>query len=206
MVRFFLKLFLLVLLFAAGIAAVSLHVRGEATPYIISRDDDRTRRQVAIVPGSQVIRNTRPSAILRERLDGAIALYNDGRVSRLLLTGDGRSPDYNETATMRAYAVAAGVPEEDLLIDEKGLSTWASCLNASEQYGIQEAVLVTQPVFMDRAVYLCRAAGIDVVGVTAGGRPSWFPTANTARELAARVRAFITVQAISLKQSTESGN
>ena len=67
------------------------------------------------------------------RLDLALKLYRRGRVRRLLLSGDGRSPFYDETAAMRDYLLSRGVPSDALLIDPAGLDTFAYSTPASAQ-------------------------------------------------------------------------
>jgi vancomycin permeability regulator SanA len=66
---------------------------------------------------------------------------------------------------MRAYLVAAGVPERKIAADVAGLNTWDSCTRASTIFGIRSATVVTQDFHLPRAVALCRAAGIDASGV-----------------------------------------
>ena len=66
---------------------------------------------------------------------------------------------------MAAYLVDAGVPEEHVVGDHAGFSTWDTCARAAEVFGVQEATVLSQDFHVPRAVELCRAAGIDAVGV-----------------------------------------
>ena len=70
---------------------------------------------------------------------------------------------------MRRYLTKGGVPERAISVDLEGLSTFDSCWRARSVFGIQRAILVTQAFHLPRAVFLARAAGIDAVGVRAGG-------------------------------------
>ncbi|NKZ01841.1 SanA/YdcF family protein [Nocardiopsis alborubida] len=122
-------------------------------------------RPVALVLGAGVRPDGRPSLLLARRLDAAADLYFAGKVDVVLVTGDNSVEHYNETDTMRAYLVDAGVPGEHVVGDYAGFSTWDSCVRAHEVFGVREATVVTQDFHLPRAVRLCRSAGIDAVGV-----------------------------------------
>lgn len=152
-------------------------------------------RPVAIVLGAGVRSDGLPSYLLAQRLDLAVELYEAGSVEAVLVTGDNGAEHYNETDTMRDYVVEAGVPEDRVVGDHAGFSTWDSCARASEVFGVEEATVVTQEFHLPRAVRLCRAAGIDTVGV--GGASMEQRAVATvygwAREVPAAVAALGTV-------------
>ena len=138
-----------------------------------------TRRQVVspeaapavpwgIVFGAGLAPGGEPSPILAERLDTALALWRAGRVERLLLTGNS-DPYHDEIRSMRRYLTKGGVPERAISGDLEGVSTFDSCWRARSVFGIQRAILITQAFHLPRAVFLARSAGIDAVGVRAGG-------------------------------------
>jgi SanA protein len=132
--------------------------------------------RVAIVFGAGLRRDGSPTAILRERLEVAANLYLSGKVERLLLTGAEGQPGHNEPEAMREYARSLGVPDEVLVLDQAGFSTYDSCFRAREVYGLTQAILVTQPFHLDRALYLCDSFGLSAVGVPARLRrysPRW---------------------------------
>ena len=121
-----------------------------------------------IVFGAGLAPGGEPSPILAERLDTALALWRTGRVERLLLTGNA-DPHHDEIRSMRRYLTKGGVPEQAISGDLEGVSTFDSCWRARGVFGVQRAILVTQAFHLPRAVFLARAAGIDAVGVRAGG-------------------------------------
>jgi vancomycin permeability regulator SanA len=122
-------------------------------------------RPVALVLGAGVRPDGRPTTLLARRLDIAADLYHRGRVEAVLVSGDNSVETYNETDAMRAYLVAAGVPERKIAGDYAGFSTWDSCARAGEVFGVRSATVITQEFHLPRAVALCRAAGIDAAGV-----------------------------------------
>jgi SanA protein len=121
-----------------------------------------------VVFGAGLAPGGEPSPILAERLETALVLWRSGRVERLLLTGN-TDPYHDEIRSMRRYLTKGGVPERAISVDLEGLSTFDSCWRARGVFGVQRAILVTQGFHLPRAVFLARAAGIDAVGVRAGG-------------------------------------
>jgi SanA protein len=124
-------------------------------------------RPTAVIFGARVLPNGRPSTMLRDRVATGADLYHAGKVEQLLMTGDNREASYNEPEAMRQYALSLGVPAEAILLDPAGLRTYDSCHRANHRYGIDRAILVTQEFHLDRALLLCDALGMDVVGVAA---------------------------------------
>jgi len=127
-------------------------------------------RRVAIVFGAGLQRDGTPTAVLRDRVATAAALYFDGKVEKLLMSGDNRFDYYNEPGAMRQYAMDLGVPEEAIVLDFAGRRTYDTCYRAKHIFGVTEALLVTQEFHLPRALYLCHAFGVDAIGITADRR------------------------------------
>jgi uncharacterized SAM-binding protein YcdF (DUF218 family) len=124
---------------------------------------DETRRADAIVVlGSAVWPGGRPSTSLRLRTEHAISLYKQGYASTLFLTGGvGRFPP-SEAAVMRRMALAAGVPESALVMDETATSTQESADNAAREAqarGWKSVLVVSEPFHMLRSSQMLRDAG-----------------------------------------------
>ncbi len=126
-------------------------------------------RRVAIIFGAQVLPEGQLSMALAHRVDAGIALYRAGKVAQLLMTGDNREENYNETGSMRDYAIAHGIPASAILLDPAGLRTYDSCYRARSISGIgnNEAILVTQEYHLPRAIYTCAGLGVGAVGYVA---------------------------------------
>lgn len=157
--------------------------------------DEVEHHSTAIIFGARIYPSGRASAMLYDRVITGVDLYLAGKVDTLLLTGDGRSPDYNEPAAMKALAMELGVPEEVIIIDPAGLRTYDSCYRAVKIYGIEDAVLATQDFHLDRTLLTCRAFGISVQGIAVDyQRPTGYSerslTYSRVREIPATVVAF----------------
>jgi SanA protein len=126
--------------------------------------------RVAIVFGAGLQRNGSASPVLYDRVATAAALYQAGKVNRLLLSGDNSYLYYNEPQAMMAAALQLGVPEGALVMDYAGRSTYDTCYRARVIFGLSHALLVTQTFHLPRALYLCDALGVSGVGVAADRR------------------------------------
>jgi vancomycin permeability regulator SanA len=134
--------------------------------FAVSTDGRRTTvdraqaRPVALVLGAGLRTDGRPTLLLARRLDIVTDLYLRGTVDAVLVSGADEEP-----AAMRAYLLAAGVPDSKIVGDPAGVRTWDSCVRAREVFGVRSAIVVTQEFHLPRAVVLCGAAGIDATGV-----------------------------------------
>jgi vancomycin permeability regulator SanA len=77
------------------------------------------------------------------------------------------------------------VPEHDIVLDYAGFRTYDSCYRARAVFGLTGATLVTNDFHLPRAVYTCRALGLEVVGVNADRRRYAGTTYWTLREIVA---------------------
>lgn len=128
------------------------------------------QNRAAIVFGAGLQKDGTPSPILRDRVATAASLYFEGKVEKLLMSGDNRFIDYNEPGAMKAYAVSLGVPSEDIVLDYAGRRTYDTCYRAKNIFGLDEAILVTQAYHLPRAIFTCEGIGIKVTGVASNLR------------------------------------
>lgn len=131
------------------------------------------------------------SGQFEERVARAAELWKEGKVEKLLLSGDGRDRYYDEPAAMKQLLVKAGVPEEVLVLDRAGLSTFESMARAAAEFGVTEAWVVTQAYHGPRAIYLAKYHGIKA-GVVTATHPG-DPNVDEVRERKARVKAVLQV-------------
>lgn len=155
-----------VLLFVLSLWVVAMGVAYTMAEQRIVSADELTKRDVALVLGASVLPDKRPSAVLHDRVVAAVDLFRAGKVQRLLLSGKSEQ-HYDEVAAMRRLALELSVPSEAILIDVDGLRTYDSCFHAKHVFHADNVVLVTQQYHLPRAIFLCRAVGLDAVGVSA---------------------------------------
>ena len=128
---------------------------------------DVPQARVAVVFGAGLYRDGSPTPVLRDRVEAASDLYFQGKVEKILMSGDNRFDDYDEPTAMLDYAVELGVPAEDIVRDYAGRRTYDTCYRANAIFGLDEAILVTQEFHLPRAIYLCDQLGVKSTGLSA---------------------------------------
>jgi SanA protein len=134
------------------------------------------------------VRGDTPSKMLQDRLDVAIALYNERVAKKLLLSGDNGQINYNEVVVMQKYVLEAGVPAEDIFLDYAGFSTYESMYRARDVFLVESAVVVTQKYHLYRALQIGRALGLTVRGVASNQEEYAGQDYRDLREVAARIK------------------
>lgn len=126
---------------------------------------------VGIVFGAGLNKDGTVTAVLRHRVEAAADLYFQGKVQKLLMSGDNRFVDYNEPGAMYSYAVELGVPPEDIVLDYAGRRTYDTCYRARDIFQVKKALLITQRFHLPRALFICSQLGLEAYGVNADQLP-----------------------------------
>lgn len=191
-----LSLFLVAIVIFGGCVALCLnaHVKNRVADRIVSHENAVTIGDVdcILVLGCQVKDDGIPSHMLEDRIKRGIALYEDSAAPKLLMSGDHGRTDYNEVGTMKAIAVEAGIPSEDVFMDHAGFSTYESLWRAKEIFGVEKVIIVSQEYHLYRALYIAEQMGIDAYGVDTNYRSYYGQTQRDIREIAARCKDVFT--------------
>jgi vancomycin permeability regulator SanA len=123
------------------------------------------KERIAIVFGAGVKKNGTPSDILKDRIQTASNLYTQGKIEKILMSGDNSISHYNEPVAMQKYAILLGIPEDKIALDYAGFRTYDTCARAKKVFMINQAILITQKFHLKRAVFLCKSMGIKSSGV-----------------------------------------
>ncbi len=146
-----------------------------------------------VVLGAGINWDGSPSAVLKDRLDMANALYNAGVAPKIVMSGDNSESSYNEVMAMAKYSRAQGVPAADIFCDHAGLSTYDSMYRLKNVFSVQRCIIVTQEYHLYRAVYDARAFGIDARGVACDASEYANKDQYEEREFLARIKDFVGV-------------
>jgi uncharacterized SAM-binding protein YcdF (DUF218 family) len=135
-----------------------------AMVYWASRHDGARQADAIIVLGAAQY-NGRPSLVLQDRLDHALALYEAGLADTIVVTGGRREGDrFTEATTGYNYLRAEGVPDEALLKEVGGTSSYES-LAASARFLVErdllEVVLVTDGYHALRVEAIAEDLGLE---------------------------------------------
>lgn len=133
-----------------------------ASPHAYAEPSSAPAHSFAVVPGAAV-QGGAPLGSLTGRLQTALALYRAGQVKGILISGNDL-PSSPEVPAMRRWLLAHNVPAADIVSDVRGSRTRNTMLDAAG-LGVTDAIICTQALYVDRAVFLARQAGIDAVGI-----------------------------------------
>lgn len=131
----------------------------------------RGMADVIICLGHKLTKRTEKISILR--VVRAVELYKTGRARKILFTGGRRRRTREaESHFMARLAVQMGVPAKAILIEDKSTSTLGNahfCLYILREHHWTDAILVTDPFHMPRALFVFEST---IEGVHFTGEPS----------------------------------
>lgn len=143
---------------------------------------------LAVVLGSKVLADGRPSPRLVARLDEAVRAYQAGLVPVILVSGGREKNGFDEADVMRSYLLARDVPAQAVLEDHQGLTTWASAVNTAalmRQNGSRTVLVVSQYFHLPRCELAFHRAGIVAVFAAYPQYLEWRDVYAVAREMVA---------------------
>lgn len=160
----------LVVLLAVAYLAVTF-----AQVWSAARSDDARSSQAILVLGAAQY-DCEPSPVLRQRLDHALDLYQAGTAPVIVVTGGKQAGDRCTEANAGArYLRDAGVPDEDLLLENQGRNSWESLAASTRilrQRDLTEVVLVTDGYHALRVRAIADELGLEAVVSPSGGSGS----------------------------------
>ena len=134
------------------------------------------RPRFAVVLGTQVLADGRPSRTLAARVRHAAQMHEAGRVDRVLVTGGlGKHPP-TEAEVMARVLRDEGVPGESILTEDRAESTWDSArlvAAMAEDEGVGEVLVVTDPLHCVRTAAAFRRAGLMASPEPVYSSPMW---------------------------------
>jgi uncharacterized SAM-binding protein YcdF (DUF218 family) len=148
----------LVVLLVAYVAITYVQVYRAST-----HDGARAADAIIVLGAAQY--DGRPSPVLQARLDHALELYEAGLADHIVLTGGRQEGDrFTEATAGYNYLRERGVPDDALLKEVDGASTWES-LRASARFlvsrDLTDVVLVTNDYHAYRVEAIAEEIGLD---------------------------------------------
>lgn len=149
-------------------------------------------RALTVVLGAQVRPGGVPSRTLAARARHAGALYARGAAGRIAVSGGVGEHPPSEANVMAGILAGYGVPDRAILREAASHSTRQSAHHVAtiaRRLGVEEVVLVTDPLHCVRAASAFRAEGLRVWAEPVTESPAWRETgerrAQFVRELGA---------------------
>ncbi|MGH2560488.1 MAG: YdcF family protein [Thermomicrobiales bacterium] len=156
------------------LAAVLLVASLFAAIYIQARSDQTRPVDVIVVMGAAQF-DGRPSAVLRARLDQALAAYEAGNAPFVVVTGGQQAGDrFTEAEASRDYLIERGVPADAILMEGEGSNSWESLQAAArllEERNFERVLLVSDGFHLFRVKLMARELGLESFGAPAEASP-----------------------------------
>lgn len=158
LLRWTLRLVLLAILWLLGVAGWIVYV-GQR---------DQARAADAIVVLGAAAYHVRPSPVFAERIRHGVDLYRRGFAPVLIFTGGyGDGARYSEAEVAARFARREGVPDSAILIETLSRTTRENLEQAAalmRQRELRQAILVSDPLHMARALRQSGQVGLQAVG------------------------------------------
>lgn len=163
---------------ALGIVAlVVLYVGGTFVQVWAASRDDGARKADAIVVLGAAQYDGKASPALQNRLDHALALYEDGLAPLVVVTGGRQQGDrFTEATVGYNFLRDHGVPDDAIRKEVQGHTTYES-LAATARFlgeeGIDDVILVSGPATAKRLAGISDDIGLDAAVSPSDGTPSF---------------------------------
>ena len=142
---------------------------------------------------SKYLRSGAVNPYFAYRIDAAIELYQGGKVSHVVVSGDNSIDSYNEPQDMKNALIKGGVPANVITLDYAGFNTYDSVYRMKLIFGQDKFIVVSQKFHNQRAIYIAQWAGLDVYGFNAEGVSAYLGVKVNMREKLARVKMFLDI-------------
>ena len=179
-----------VLLLAALVGGCNLWIVASTRDRVHDSVETVEPREVGVVLGtSKKAGPDTPNRHFENRMEAAAALHREGKVRRLLVSGYRDSTYYDETRDMVAKLKELGIPESDLLADDRGARTIDSVVRAKEVFGFDRIIIISDDFHVNRALFIADRRGVDAIALRSASvgdarKVRW-------REYLARVKAVL---------------
>ncbi|CED71721.1 SanA/YdcF family protein [Aliivibrio wodanis] len=173
------------------ILLADLSISLSSAPQLYKSIETLPVQETALVLGtSKYIRRTL-NPYYQYRIDAAIKLYKQNKVTHFLLSGDNAHRSYNEPWTMKRDLLKAGIPEESITLDYAGFRTLDSVQRAQQVFEANSLTIVSQEFHCQRAVFIANHFSMDTVCLIVPSPTGWANTKIRLREVLARTKAIL---------------
>lgn len=131
-----------------------------------------------IIHRAGLLRGDQLSRLLKDRLDKAVSVYKKDPTPPKLIPSGGKGDDetISEAEAMKRYLMEQGIPEEDILPEDRSKTTYENLAYSKaildEREGEKYTALVTSNYHVYRALRYCRKVGLTCTGI--GSRVAFY--------------------------------
>lgn len=131
---------------------------------VYSEINDLPHRDYAVVLGTAKFYSKNViNEYYKYRLEAAKQLVKSEKVNKLLVSGDNKTPYYNEPKTMTNDLLKMGIPQLQIKQDYAGYTTFDSIIRAAEVYKLPPFTIVSQKFHCERALFIAKFKNIDAI-------------------------------------------
>ena len=125
------------------------------------------------------------------RIQAAGKLFAQGKIKKIILSGDNRANDYNEPREMKKALRKMGIPDSCLIADYAGLRTFDSMVRCKEVFGQDSIIVISQEFHNERALFIARRINLTAFGFNAQKVTTQKTYHMMAREFFSRIKCVL---------------
>ncbi|WP_259112471.1 YdcF family protein [Chryseobacterium sp. JUb7] len=136
--------------------------------------DEGQKADLAVILGSKVNEDGTLSTRLEKRLESGVALYNNHRIKKILVSGGLGKEGFYEGNKMKEFLITKGIPDSLIFVDNLGNNTRATINNTIQlrsKFHFNSIIVVSQYFHVTRTKKLFIQKGIQNVSSVS---PSYF--------------------------------
>lgn len=150
------------------------------------------KNKVGLVLGtSKTLQNGQINLYFKYRIEATVALYKEGKIEFVLVSGDNSSTFYDEPTDFKEALIKKGIPAHKIFLDYAGFRTLDSVIRANEIVGQEKITIISQEFQNERAIYLAQKNDIEAIGFNARDVSRRYGLKVQLREYLARTKVFL---------------
>lgn len=156
------------LLFIGGLISIDLITCYAVKDKIYTDIDKLPNYHSAIILGTaKYYSKGVPNLYYKYRIDTALALTQKRKINHLLVSGDNKTPYYNEPKMMTEDLNKQGIPLSLIQQDFAGYRTLDSIIRADKVFHLSPFIIITQKFHCERALFIAKTQNIEAVCLVA---------------------------------------
>ncbi|MGB4776149.1 MAG: YdcF family protein [Daejeonella sp.] len=128
--------------------------------------DNFQKADCILILGNKVNPDGTLSERLLKRVDKGLELYYADFSKKIIVSGGFGKEGFYEGTEMKKYLITRGVPEHDIIVDDKGNNTFATAMNfqpVSAKMNFHSVIVVSQFFHISRTKYMIKKLGFKQV-------------------------------------------
>ena len=140
-----------------------------------------------------MLRNGQRNLYFQYRIDATVALYQQGKIEFVLVSGDNSRSSYDEPTDFKNELIRRGIPAKKIYLDYAGFRTLDSVVRAKKIFGLQRLTIISQPFHNQRAIFIAEHEGMQAIGFNAKDISGRYGIRVKLREYLARVKLMLDI-------------